>query len=83
VREAVCGLRGHDMVLHFEPDRLSLECLACGARTQGWALDVNPVYRRPRRKAGSQAVHRFDRSAPNGPTRQYESESSEDQLTAA
>jgi hypothetical protein len=53
LREAVCGRRGHDMVLHFEPERLSLQCLACGARTQGWTIDVNPVYRRPRRQSAA------------------------------
>jgi hypothetical protein len=83
LREAICGLRGHDMVLHFEPERLSLQCLACGARTQGWTIEVNPVYRRPHRQIGSQAVHRLDRRSLNVPTRQYESESSGEQLTAA
>jgi hypothetical protein len=83
VREAVCGLHGHNMVLHFEPERLSLQCLACGARTQGWTIEVNPVYRRPHRQIGSQAVHRLDRRSLNVPTRQYESESSGEQLTAA
>ena len=33
------------MVLHCEPERLSLRCLGCGVRTQGWAIHVNPVYR--------------------------------------
>ena len=83
MREAVCGLRGHDMVLHFEPERLSLQCLACGARTQGWTIDVNPVYRRPRRQIGSQTVHRLDRGSPNISSRQYESESRGEHLTAA
>jgi len=50
MREAVCALRGHDMVLLFEPDRLSLGCLACGARTKGWTIDVNPAYRRRGRR---------------------------------
>jgi hypothetical protein len=45
VREAICGLRGHDMVLHFEPQRLSLRCLGCGVHTQGWTIDVKPIYR--------------------------------------
>jgi hypothetical protein len=35
--------RGHDMVLHFEAERLSLQCLACGARTQGWTIDINDL----------------------------------------
>jgi hypothetical protein len=55
-RRAICGLRGHDMVLHFEPERLSLHCMSCGVRTQGWTIDVNPVYRRPRRRVGTHVV---------------------------
>jgi hypothetical protein len=45
MREALCTLRGHDMVLVFEPGRLSLACLGCGTRTKGWTIDVNPAYR--------------------------------------
>jgi hypothetical protein len=48
-RQTMCALRGHDMVLHFEPRRLSMCCLCCGVRTQGWTIDVNPDHRtRPR-----------------------------------
>jgi hypothetical protein len=83
VRKSVCGLRGHDMVLHFEPERLSLQCLACGVRTHGWTIDVNPVYRRPRRQIGSQTVHRLDRGSLHISSRQYESDSRGEQLTAA
>ena len=34
----LCGLGGHVMVRHFERDRISLECLSCGHRTAGWAV---------------------------------------------
>ena len=54
---ALCGLRGHEMVRHFEPARLSLRCVACGAETPGWTIDVRPAFRRvapPRAK-----VHRL------------------------
>ncbi len=40
VGHALCGLRGHDDVLHFEPTRLSLRCLQCGRQTPGSVLDV-------------------------------------------
>jgi hypothetical protein len=43
---ALCGLRGHEMVRHFEPARLSLRCVACGAETPGWTIDVRPAFRR-------------------------------------
>ena len=44
-RRTICGLRGHEMVLHREPARLSLRCLACGAETAGWTIDVRPAFR--------------------------------------
>ena len=43
------------MVLHFEPERLSLRCLGCGVRTQGWAIPVNPIYRIHRSYKSSRA----------------------------
>ena len=39
VRQFVCGLHGHDALLHFGPGRLSLHCTSCGYETPGW--DVN------------------------------------------
>jgi hypothetical protein len=53
VRELFCGLRGHDMVVNFEPQRLSLRCLRCGVHTQGWEIDVKPIYRVHQRVARS------------------------------
>ena len=38
MRRASCGLSGHDMIRHFEPDRVSLECMRCGERTPGWTI---------------------------------------------
>ena len=35
---ALCGLRGHAMVRHFEPARMSLLCLSCGHNTPGWTM---------------------------------------------
>lgn len=39
-----CVFRGHDSVLHFETDRLSLCCLSCGYRTAGWRLGPDIGY---------------------------------------
>ena len=36
---ARCGVMGHMMVRHFEPHRMSLECLRCGEETPGWTFD--------------------------------------------
>jgi hypothetical protein len=39
VRQAICGLHGHDTLLHFERERMSLRCATCGHETPGWNLD--------------------------------------------
>jgi hypothetical protein len=43
-RQFLCGLTGHELVLHFEPTRLSLFCLRCGKNTSGWTIDVQPRF---------------------------------------
>jgi hypothetical protein len=45
----LCGARGHEMVRQFEPGRLSLRCLLCGAETSGWMLAVRRAGRHPAR----------------------------------
>jgi hypothetical protein len=42
VRQLLCGLRGHDALLHFEEDRISLQCTSCGYETPGWNLKEAP-----------------------------------------
>jgi hypothetical protein len=37
-RQFVCGLHGHDALLHFEQGRMSLQCTSCGYETPGWDL---------------------------------------------
>lgn len=39
LQRMMCGLRGHDAVLHFERHRLSLRCLNCGHQTAGWVVE--------------------------------------------
>jgi len=43
VRQFVCGLHGHDALLHFEQGRMSLQCTSCGYETPGWDLRVARV----------------------------------------
>ena len=38
VRQLICGLHGHDALLHFEHGRMSLQCMSCGYETPGWDL---------------------------------------------
>ena len=42
VRQMFCGLRGHDTLLHFEEERMSLRCVSCGHETPGWDLNEVP-----------------------------------------
>ena len=39
LRQMMCGLHGHDAVLHFERNRLSLQCVTCGLESPGWAIE--------------------------------------------
>lgn len=38
VRQMLCGLRGHDSVLHFEEKRVLLRCTSCGYDSPGWDI---------------------------------------------
>jgi hypothetical protein len=38
VRQSLCGLHGHDSLLHFEHDRMFLRCTSCGHETPGWSI---------------------------------------------
>ena len=37
---------GHHKVLHTEPDRMALRCVACGHTSPGWAVGTTRVARR-------------------------------------
>jgi hypothetical protein len=42
LRQMWCGLHGHDTLLHFEHERMSLRCASCGHETPGWELNEAP-----------------------------------------
>lgn len=42
LRQMLCGLHGHDTMLHFEQERMSLRCVSCGHETPGWDLNEVP-----------------------------------------
>jgi hypothetical protein len=33
-----CGVHGHLILLHFEPNKLSLQCGFCGYESEGWEV---------------------------------------------
>ena len=43
VRQFICGLRGHDALLHFEQGRISLQCTSCGYETPDWDIKGVPA----------------------------------------
>ena len=52
-RQFVCGLHGHDSLLHFGEGRVSLLCSSCGHETPGWDVKGSPARReavRPERR---------------------------------
>ena len=49
VRRFICGLSGHDSMLHFEQGRMSLLCSTCGHKSPGWEVGTEGLL--PRRTA--------------------------------
>ena len=39
LRQAYCGLSGHDALLQFKKERMFLQCVSCGHETPGWELN--------------------------------------------
>ena len=42
LRQVMFGLHGHDTLLHYGKDRMSLRCVSCGHETPGWELNEVP-----------------------------------------
>jgi hypothetical protein len=53
-----CGMHGHLILLHFEPNKLSLQCGLCGYHSEGWEVGRVP----PRRSAETR-VHAHQTAA--------------------
>jgi len=54
IRQFICGLHGHDALLHFERGRISLLCSTCGHETPGW--DVKGSTARREQSPGARVV---------------------------
>ncbi len=44
--QLICGLRGHDSVLHFTSKKVLMRCTSCGHESPGWEISG----RAPRRR---------------------------------
>jgi hypothetical protein len=54
--QLLCGIRGHDTVMHFEAKRVLMRCTSCGHDTPGWEI----ADRGPRRRLEGDALrHRL------------------------
>lgn len=51
LRQFICGLHGHDSLLHFDHGRMSLLCTSCGYESPGWDVKGVPA-RRERAESG-------------------------------
>jgi hypothetical protein len=46
LRQLLCGIRGHENLMHFEGNRVMMRCTSCGHDTPGWEVAT----RGPRRR---------------------------------
>jgi hypothetical protein len=52
LKRILCAVRGHEDYLHFEKNRVYLECVACGHESPGWTIDARrPVLQFQSRRA--------------------------------
>jgi hypothetical protein len=63
-----CGLHGHLIMLHFEPNKLSLQCSFCGYETEGWEVGRPMTARRQANNPQARPERRRTlRPLPNNP----------------
>jgi hypothetical protein len=65
MRQFICGLHGHDALLHFGQGRMSLQCTSCGYETPGWDINAEsePQALRTKPRAVSMPLVRQRRAA--------------------
>jgi hypothetical protein len=65
IRRFVCGMHGHDSLMHFQRGRLSLKCMSCGHESPGWdlrkseAADAPSIAQAPERRRRLHFVSEF------------------------
>ena len=59
VGQVACGVRGHEMLRHYERERVMLECGRCGHASKGW-----DVAERRRRSCATPATLAATSSTP-------------------
>lgn len=57
LRQRMCGLHGHDSLLHFDNGRISLLCYSCGHESPGWAVGGAPAPQPVSSRTSAPLVH--------------------------
>ena len=57
LKRLICALRGHESYLHFEKNRVYLQCIGCGHESPGWTVDVPRPVLRFQSKRGRTPAH--------------------------
>ena len=52
-----CATHGHMTLLHFEPNKLSLQCALCGYESEGWEVGRRPQMAARRRVENHVPAH--------------------------
>jgi hypothetical protein len=63
-----CGMHGHVIMLHFEPNKLSLHCALCGYESEGWEVG-RPVIARLTADNGSTRIQAHAQARPDAQPR--------------
>lgn len=53
----ICAFRGHEDYLHFEKNRVYLQCVACGHESPGWTIDARRPLLRFQSQRGKASGH--------------------------
>jgi len=53
-----CGMHGHLILMHFEPNKLSLQCGLCGYESDGWEVGRPMTARRQANNAQARPERR-------------------------
>jgi len=64
LKRLYCAFRGHEEYMHFDKNRVYLECVACGHESPGWTVETtsHPVLRfqaRPRATRAGALIRRI------------------------
>lgn len=54
LQRLICAIRGHEDYLHFDKNRVYLQCISCGYESPGWTIENRrPVLQFKTRRAAT------------------------------